>query len=79
MSTSHNRNPIGRNQHGDKGSESEVYCPSISLNFECFILCIVSLDDPRLVAALRGYHEELLTSNKTISARMAVEHEITLR
>ena len=52
---------------------------SIPAKSDRSIYCVVSLDDPQLVAALRGYHQELLTSNKIISERMAVEHEIILR
>lgn len=38
----------------------------------------VKKDDPLLVAALRGYHEELITNNKEIAKRLANEHNIIL-
>ena len=39
----------------------------------------VKKDDPILVAALRGYHEELMTNNNEIAARLASDHNIILR
>jgi hypothetical protein len=39
----------------------------------------VKKDDPVLVAALQGYHEELMTNNNEIAARLASDHNIILR
>lgn len=54
--SSHNRNPGGKNQHGEK----------------------VGKEDPVLVAALQGYHEELMTNNGDIAKRLEKEHGIRL-
>ena len=39
----------------------------------------VKKDDPVLIAALQGYHKELMMNNKEIAAWLASDHNIILR
>ena len=45
----------------------------------CRVQYAVKTDDERLVAALEGYHRELLTNNTKISKRLYSDHGIQMR
>ena len=69
------RNPEGKNQYGDVGR----FILALALKPDIDdILLQAKVDDPGLVAALQQYHRELVTSNKTIAARLASEHNIIM-
>jgi hypothetical protein len=72
---SHNRNPLGRNQHGP-------VCKCL-----IFIHCeyginasiLVKADDSTLHPALEKYHREGLTNDKKISERLMREYDIDMK
>lgn len=48
-------------------------------NMVLTVRLLVKANDEVLGNALRQYHQELLTNNKKISARLLSEHEIAMR
>ena len=74
-SSSHNRNPKGKNQFGpvcESGS-------SISIVQLLTFFGTVTADNPILQEALEKYHHQLITDNNRISELLLADHNIEMK
>jgi hypothetical protein len=74
-SSSHNRNPKGKNQF-DPVCESDSLISIIQLPI---LFAAVSADSPILQEALEKYHHRLITDNKRISDLLLADHKIDMK
>ena len=73
---SHNRNPLGHNQHGPV-CKCLIYAHHCEYSINISIL--VKADDPTLHTALEKYHREGLTNDEKICERLAREYDIVMK
>jgi len=75
-SSSHNRNPEGKNQYGHVG-ELKISSHLYFIVYPHIIL--VSASDPVLQEALKKYHQGLITDNNIISELLLADHGIEMK
>lgn len=74
---SHNRNPGGKNQHGDV---RKCYIPLWGEQFGADLTsCAAKADDEEFANIMKIYHREKISSNKKISERLFSDHGIKMR
>jgi hypothetical protein len=75
LSSSHNRNPKGKNQF-DPVCESGFL---ISIVQPLIFFATVTADSPILQEALEKYHRQLITDNNRISELLLADHNIEMK
>jgi hypothetical protein len=76
-SSSHfNRNPVGKNQHGNLRELIFVVNFPLSITLACNQ---AGAGDETLRAALEKYHREKVTNNEKISKRLLADYDIRMR